>query len=209
MVTNSHADETPTRRERRKQETRQRLLESAFQLFCERDFETTTIEDITDAADVAKGTFFNYFESKEAILPALGAWRFEVIRHALHPQLGAPASPVARIKAMLKLLAEDPLTRHPLAHRFMTASAACSHPVRPGRELHALLIEQVRLAQAAGEIRGDIDASYLGGMLVATFFQHLLMATRAWPNGTPPISLDSAVDLLLDGAGGPSWRQCP
>ena len=54
-----------SRRERKKQETRLRLLRSAWQLFREKGFDNTTVEDITEAADVGKGTFFNYFATKD------------------------------------------------------------------------------------------------------------------------------------------------
>ena len=60
------------RRERRGSETRERLFRSAMNLFRERGFHNTTVEDITNAADVGKGTFFNYFPSKEHILGVLG-----------------------------------------------------------------------------------------------------------------------------------------
>ena len=49
------------RRERRRLETRDRLYRAALELFGERGFLETTVEDITEAADVGKGTFFNYF----------------------------------------------------------------------------------------------------------------------------------------------------
>ena len=65
-----------SRRERKKQETRQGLLEAALALFRERGYDETTIEEITDRADVAKGTFFNYFPSKEALLSELTVWQF-------------------------------------------------------------------------------------------------------------------------------------
>src|SRR6201997_5789266 len=60
------------RRERRRLETRERLYRAALELFGERGFLETTVEDITEAADVGKGTFFNYFPSKEHILMAFG-----------------------------------------------------------------------------------------------------------------------------------------
>ena len=56
------------RRERRRQETRDRLFQSAMRLLSERDFADVTVEMITEAADVGKGTFFNYFPNKEAIV---------------------------------------------------------------------------------------------------------------------------------------------
>jgi len=59
----------PGRRERRHAETRQRLMRCALRLFADRGFADTSIEDITEAADVGKGTFFNYFQSRNRILP--------------------------------------------------------------------------------------------------------------------------------------------
>jgi AcrR family transcriptional regulator len=56
------------RRERKRYETHQKLLECALRLFGQRGFINTKIEDITEAADVGKGTFFNYFPSKEHVL---------------------------------------------------------------------------------------------------------------------------------------------
>ncbi|HLJ42079.1 MAG TPA: TetR family transcriptional regulator, partial [Candidatus Acidoferrales bacterium] len=52
------------RRERRRTETRERIFRAALDLFAERGFMETTVEDITEAADVGKGTFFNYFPTK-------------------------------------------------------------------------------------------------------------------------------------------------
>jgi AcrR family transcriptional regulator len=60
--------EQQTRRERKKGETRRRILEAAFELFVSNGFENTTIDQITDKADVGKGTFYNYFPTKEAVL---------------------------------------------------------------------------------------------------------------------------------------------
>jgi AcrR family transcriptional regulator len=56
-----------TRRERKKEETKERILEVAFALFRRRGVEATTIDDICEKADIAKGTFFNYFPRKEAL----------------------------------------------------------------------------------------------------------------------------------------------
>ena len=56
------------RRQRRAAETRVRLFRCALRLFAERGFPNVTVEDITEAADVGKGTFFNYFESKDHVL---------------------------------------------------------------------------------------------------------------------------------------------
>jgi len=56
------------RRERRKEETRQRIITAALSLMQEKPFDQITVEEITERADVAKGTFFLYFPTKEHLL---------------------------------------------------------------------------------------------------------------------------------------------
>src|SRR5262252_6250270 len=71
------------RRERRRAETHERIFRAALQLFAERGYLETTVEDITEAADVGKGTFFNYFPTKEHVLAAYGGERIAAVERAL------------------------------------------------------------------------------------------------------------------------------
>src|ERR1700746_2069636 len=71
------------RRERRAAETRLRLFRCALQLFAQRGFPNVTVEDITEAADVGKGTFFNYFASKDDVLGVMAEIQLGKVREAL------------------------------------------------------------------------------------------------------------------------------
>ena len=199
-------DENLSRRERKKRETRRRLVKAGLRLFREKGYDATTVEQIAEAADVAKGTFFNYFETKEAILPVLAEWRLRQLSDALSPEQGAPASPVARIKLALCLVAEDPLS-DPVMMRRLFAARRHRLDVRPVHALTDLLADQVRQAQAAGEIRADLDPAYLGGVIRALFFQQLMTWHCGYRPAPLPELLDRVVDLLIDGVAGPRWRR--
>jgi AcrR family transcriptional regulator len=79
----SAVNEREPRGARRKRETRARLLEAALTLIAEKGLEGVAINEITEAADVGFGSFYNHFESKEAIYAALVDSVFEDFANAL------------------------------------------------------------------------------------------------------------------------------
>src|SRR5215471_19913168 len=72
-----------SRRLRRSAELRHRIFRSALTLFGKKGYAETTVEDITNAADVGKGTFFNYFPSKDHILLAFAEMQLSRLRRAV------------------------------------------------------------------------------------------------------------------------------
>ena len=65
-----HEEAAPSRHERRRRETRERIAGTALALFSERGYDAVTIADIAAAADVAKQTVVNHFPAKEDLLLA-------------------------------------------------------------------------------------------------------------------------------------------
>jgi AcrR family transcriptional regulator len=65
------SDRPPTRHDRRKAETRARLLAAARELFAEQGVGATRTGEITERADVAAGSFYNHFEDKDEIVEVL------------------------------------------------------------------------------------------------------------------------------------------
>jgi AcrR family transcriptional regulator len=65
----------PGLRERKRQQTRERLTRMAMALFLDRGFEATTLDDIAAAADISRRSFFHYFASKEDVV---FAWQEEI-----------------------------------------------------------------------------------------------------------------------------------
>jgi AcrR family transcriptional regulator len=68
------------RREQRRLETQQRLLDAAEQVLSAKGYEEASILDITEAANVSKRTFYLHFTDKEAIIEALAMQRFADLR---------------------------------------------------------------------------------------------------------------------------------
>lgn len=56
------------RRERKRRETRERIIQVAMAMFLERDFSSVTVDEIAEAADISKRSFFDYFPTKEDVV---------------------------------------------------------------------------------------------------------------------------------------------
>jgi AcrR family transcriptional regulator len=78
----------PGLRERKQQQTRERLKRAAMALFLEHGFEATTIDDIAATADVSRRSFFHYFASKEDVV---AAWQEDAAAALVAEILARPA----------------------------------------------------------------------------------------------------------------------
>src|SRR5271157_4950198 len=113
------------RRQRRAAETRVRLFRCALQLIAERGFPNVTVEDITEAADVGKGTFFNYFESKEHVLGVMAEIQLGKVREAALLAGKGKQTIYSVLHRLVQRLAEEP-GRSPSLARAMISSFLAS-----------------------------------------------------------------------------------
>ncbi|MFA7329442.1 MAG: TetR/AcrR family transcriptional regulator [Candidatus Delongbacteria bacterium] len=85
---------TVDRRARKREQTRQALLESALTLFANRGIYQPSLEEITARADLGKGTFYQYFPSREALIAALvGAGIDALLARLGPPPVGGGTAP--------------------------------------------------------------------------------------------------------------------
>src|SRR5271167_3724540 len=96
------------RRERKRSETRERIFRAALELFAQRGFFETTVEEITEAADVGKGTFFNYFRNKEDVLSALAEVQLDKYAHAIQAEESGALTPREALRDLWLRLPEEP-----------------------------------------------------------------------------------------------------
>jgi len=168
-----------SRRERRRLETRDKLYRAALELFGERGFLETTVEDITEAADVGKGTFFNYFPTKEHVLAAYGGERIAAVERALE-KARSTGGPVLDVLGELTADAAGQSHENPAVLRAIYAAHASCAPVRNElqkrmRMSRKILAEIISLAQKRGEVRPDVAPIELA-RLVQTVVMGFIMA---------------------------------
>jgi AcrR family transcriptional regulator len=90
------------RQERRKSKTRQALLDAALRLFAERGIYTPSIEEITEGADLGKGTFYKYFAAREDLIAALVNQGFDLLFEHLKGALPSGIEPKHTLRALFR-----------------------------------------------------------------------------------------------------------
>lgn len=180
------------RRERKAAETRLKLFRSALQLFAQRGFANVTVEDITEAADVGKGTFFNYFKSKDHVLSVMAEIQLGKVREAIEQgELGKrPVQSV--LHDLFTKVSEEPGRSPELARTLLSSFLSSgirellARNMSDGRRMVSRIIE---LGQERGEIDSKLKAEQAAFQLQQAFLGTLLL----WSLRGEP-KLQSAVD---------------
>lgn len=201
MPSDLHSSPT-SRRERRSTEIRERLFRASLQLFAQKGFAETTVEDITEAADVGKGTFFNYFPSKDHILLAFGEMQLAKLRLAVEQARGTSQSMPEFLRSLGERMTQEP-TRHPDIVRVLLLAFLSNSRVREGmldlqeRSL-ALHTEMIQLGQERGEIRDDLPAAEIAQVFRQTIFGTLLIWSL-YGDSSLKSRMDSAFEVIWSG----------
>jgi AcrR family transcriptional regulator len=170
------AEILPGRRERRKAETKEKLFRTAMRLFAERGFFETTTEDITEAADVGLGTFFNYFPSKQHVLALLSEKQLEKVKSARRAAEAGTVPVREVLESLMHAIADEPGKSQALTRSLVTGLVSndqvreiVRNTMAAGR---AYIAEILAAGQERGEIRRDRDAASL-----AMAFQRSVLGT--------------------------------
>jgi AcrR family transcriptional regulator len=186
----------PGRRERRRSETQQRIVAAALQLFSTHGYVETTVEQITEAADVGKGTFFNYFPTKDALLMAIFesvSEQFASLRANISSSQDVRASLTEFAHALLRTVVRAPK----IVRSFF--GLALTDPV-VGERFQAVFLQArktvvalMERGQQIGQVRTDIPAEVLGRTL-----QQFIFGTELVWGFTTGEDLHEWIDVTLE-----------
>ncbi|HYD59801.1 MAG TPA: helix-turn-helix domain-containing protein [Noviherbaspirillum sp.] len=196
-------DPTSGRRERKRQQTLDLLVDTAFELFEAHGYESVTMEQIAAAADLAKGTLYNHFPVKEALLRHYFHRQFAEQGPALREKLRRQPDTIKRIALLLKHAAawaeeHRRYMPHYLQYRLGKSIMPDAGDERSGTDaVFAVLIAD---AQEANRLRRELDT----GKLVHYFRYLYLAAFTRWLNEPDVKLVDelmAMLDLFVTGAG--------
>jgi AcrR family transcriptional regulator len=180
--------------------TRRALVAAALSQFADKGVEATSIDEITAAADVAKGTFYVHFQRKQDVLLEWAAQLVEGLDTA-----SLPAEPAIALRLLGGQLAaameQGPRAVTGRMVREMVGNSAAWVQVLGDRQpLWARIIPIVERGQADGAIRGDMTPLRLSMALTILWLDNVV----GWAEreGARPLAeaMDLATDLFLGGA---------
>jgi AcrR family transcriptional regulator len=164
------AEAQMSRRERKKRDTRRRILDAALQLMADKPYDEVRIEDICTAADVANATFFLHFPNKSALALAYN----EDVAAKVEETLASDGLNAAdRLKTLLKTyLAEWGAHSHLMRQIVLElisqpASGATFNEVSPG--LLTLVGKVIRDGQKSNQFNRMIEPETAALALVAAW----------------------------------------
>jgi AcrR family transcriptional regulator len=185
-VINEYKDGIMSLREKKKLETKNKIFEVSGRLFKEKGFGNTTVDEITKEAGIAKGTFFNYFPTKEALLMYFGEQKDELIYDLIEKETIKSIPIKEKIKNLLVFLAESYEKDKELSiHR-----------------LNKILYDFLEKGVKKGEIKNHIELIKAAENLTAIYFHSLIVWLKSESDYSFSSDISEKIDMLFDGIGG-------
>ena len=193
------SDSEAPQRTGRAERTRQALIGAGRRLFCERPVDAVAIDDIVQAAEVAKGSFYNHFADKDALVRAILREiraNVEVAVGRANAEVEDPAHRMARAVCVYLRYAVDDPERAGVLVRVHASHTAFDSPLNQG------LVDDISRGLAAGRFSvATIESAVLYVMGVT---QTALARVAEEPKLTLAVSLAQQMNtLLLRGLGVP------
>jgi AcrR family transcriptional regulator len=206
----SAGHQVASRRDRKRERTRDEIYSAAMNLFLRRGFEAVTIEEICHAADVARATFFLHFPAKEALLTEYGTRANQALAELIRASHG---SATATLKAALKMLAER-ATQQPEVVRLHVREIVSRPPMfaqsHEEREtLVSLLAAVIGRGQTTGEFRKKIEPALAAVALCATYFALIYEWARRGGKLDVEGAIAQTLDIVLNGLSDKKTKRSP
>jgi len=182
-----------------KRERRQaQLLEAARDLFVEKGYHATTVDDIVGRCEVARGTFYLYFSDKRAILEALVDSFFQAITGAIHPidLDDADRPPLVQLRANLARLCDLALAQPAMLEVLLTEVPGGDAEMAD--KLRTFLEESLAEGQRIGLVR-EGDRAIMVALGLGGLKEILLTAVRDDPPRTAAQLTDEIMRFFESG----------
>ena len=197
-------------RERQKRDRRARIYSEAMKLFQECGFAQTTVVDIAGAAGVSRGTFFNYYPYKEAILLEHTAVHLHDLEAQVSAQLAQGEPPVGVLYAVFDDLARfveaNRALMLPLGYELLNPDPARSKAAFEALPLAAIIGKVLTKGQEAGLVRCDVSRERLARTLADTFFLNALQWAAYHTGRSIGDELRKSLKLALEGMTTPAEK---
>ena len=147
--------------ERKKNQTKKKIVSAAWRLFYEQGYENTTVDDIVELSGTSKGSFYHYFEGKDALLSSLSTL-FDEKYQELIPNMDASLSAFDQLIYLnheLFFMIENSISLELLAQLLSTQLITSSekHLMDQSRYYFRILRKICTDGQKSGELRQDIS----------------------------------------------------
>lgn len=139
--------------------TKGRIISAAWKLFYEQGYENTTVEDIVFESETSKGSFYHYFDGKDALLGTLAYVfdeKYEQLKEEMAPELSAMDKLIFLNRELFAMI-EDSVSLDLLTRLLATQLLARGekHLLDRNRMYFRLLRQIISDGQKAGQLRTD------------------------------------------------------